>query len=336
MEKALSYLQNNTKPDLVLLDILMPEMDGYMFCEILKKDVRFMDIPVIFLTALEQDDAIIKGLELGAVDYVVKPVSSTVLKARVATHVKLKKFQDSLKEIIDEKDNLLLQQSKMAILGEMLENIVHQWKQPISMISMSSANIRVDMMLGNLEDKALDKALEGIESSVEHLSQTMDDFRDFLHEEGEAQSQNLKTIVEKSIELMGSKVRISSIELKMDLPNYEIKLFKNDLIQILMNILSNSIDVLEKKEGKKRIQISFKEEDKYIKLLLCDNGGGIKEEFMEKIFDKYFTTKEDKKGSGIGLYMCRILVKKRLNGSIRAFNSNGGACFEIALLKENL
>lgn len=335
-QKALSYLQNSKKPDLVLLDILMPEIDGYMFCEMLKKDSKFADIPVIFLTALEQDDDIIRGLELGAVDYVVKPVSPPVLKARVGAHVKLKKFQDSLKEAIDEKDNLLLQQSKMAILGEMLENIVHQWKQPISMISMSSANIRVDMMFGNLQDDALEKALEGIESSVEHLSQIMDDFRDFLHEESQVQSQNLKTIVEKSIELMGSKMRISSIELQTNIPDYEMKLFKNDLIQIFMNILSNSIDVLEKKEGEKRINISFKEEDANIKLLICDNGGGIKEEFMDKIFDKYFTTKEDKKGSGIGLYMCRILAQKRLKGSIRAFNSDSGACFEITLPKEKV
>ncbi len=308
-------------------------MDGYELCAILKSDEELRDIPVIFLTALEKEDDMVKGLELGAVDYVIKPVSPPVLKARVGTHVKLKQFQDSLKDIIDEKETLLLQQSKMAILGEMLENIVHQWKQPISMISMSSANIRVDMMLGNLDETALDKALDGIESSVEHLSQTMDDFRDFLHEESEAKSQNLKTVVEKTIELMGSKMQLFKIDLEVEVPDYEIKLFENDLIQILMNILSNSIDVLDKKEGKKRIKISFGEEDEYIKLLLCDNGGGIKDELIEKIFEKYFTTKEEKKGSGIGLYMCRILAKKRLKGAICAFNSNDGACFEITLPK---
>lgn len=332
--KALSYLQSGKKPDLILLDILMPQMDGYELCTLLKAEDTLKEIPVIFLTALQQEDDMLKGLELGAVDYVIKPVSPPVLKARVGTHVKLKQFQDSLKEIIDEKETLLLQQSKMAILGEMLENIVHQWKQPISMISMSSANIRIDMMLDNLNLKELDSALEGIESSVEHLSQTMDDFRDFLHEESQAHPQNIKAIIEQTIELIGSKLHLFDIALDVDVADFEMPLFKNDLIQIVMNILSNSIDALAKQEGKKEITIRFVEEQEQVKLLLCDNAGGIKEELLEKIFDKYFTTKEEKKGSGIGLYMCRILATKRLKGTIVATNKEQGACFEITLPKK--
>lgn len=332
-QKALTYLQSGKKIDLILLDILMPEMDGYELCTLLKADDALKEIPVIFLSALEKEDDMLRGLKLGAVDYVIKPVSPPILKARVATHVKLKQFQDALKEDLLAKEQLLMQQSKMAILGEMLENIVHQWKQPISMISISSSNIRIDRMFGNLDLEGLDKALDAIESAVEHLSQTMDDFRDFLHEESEAQTHSLKTILEQSLMLMESKLHTSSVKIDVDVEDISIKLFKNDLIQILMNILSNSVDALAKKEGAKKIRIHLTQEQEQVKLTLCDNAGGIKEELLEKIFEKYFTTKEQKKGSGIGLYMCRILATKRLKGAIGAYNTQEGACFEIALPK---
>lgn len=330
-QKALAFLKEDKKVDLILLEALMPNMDGYTLCLILKQDIKFKDIPVIFLTVPENESEVIKGLELGAIDYIIKPVSAHILKARVGTHIKLKQLQDLLREVVHEKDAMLIEQSKIAILGEMLENVVHQWKQPISMISMSSANIKVDMMFGELNTKALSLSLEGIDNSVKYLMQTMNDFRDFFHDNSEADLFDISDIVNQTVELISSKINDYGINLEVDLPHFNLPIFKNDLIQILMNILSNSIEALEKLSSNRLIKISHLKEDDNFKLTICDNGGGISEKNINKIFDKYFTTKKDKIGSGIGLYMCQVLVKKRIGGSIQVFNTQKGACFEILI-----
>ena len=168
-EKALSLLEEGLHPDLILLDIVMPDMDGFAVCKTLKSNPKYCNIPIIFLTILENEFDMVKGLELGAVDYVTKPFEPKVLKARVDTHIRLKIYQDELIQNIQEKDDILIKQSKLATLGEMFENITHQWKQPLSVISMISSTIKFERDNGVLDDKSLDDLLNSVDSSVTHL-----------------------------------------------------------------------------------------------------------------------------------------------------------------------
>ena len=326
----MSLLDNGLMPDIILLDILMPDINGFELCKELKSIAKYTNIPVMFLTVLEDKKDVIKGLELGAVDYVSKPVEPAILKARIQTHLKLKHFQDKLINDIKQKDDILIKQSKLATLGEMFENITHQWKQPLSIVNMASGNIRVQKDFGTLDDNNLYDSLESIETSIKHLDQTIDDFRDFLQEDSQKQYFNIKDTVTKTLILLNSKFKNIDINIQNDVQNIEIFALKNDLIQVLMNILSNAEDALKSKDGDKRIRISSNTQNDVLILKINDNGGGIKNEILDTMFDKYITTKGKKKGTGIGLYMSKKLIEERLNGEIKSYNENNGACFNIS------
>lgn len=150
-EKALEIVMQDPKPDIILLDIVMPGMDGFEVCRRLKSIPSCAYIPVIFITALEEEADILQGFDLGAVDYVTKPFEPKILKARVKTHLQLKHFNDELCKTLQEKEELLLQQSKMAALGEMFENITHQWKQPLSIISLRCVTLRMEYDMGEFK-----------------------------------------------------------------------------------------------------------------------------------------------------------------------------------------
>jgi len=328
-QKALELLDNGLMPDIILLDIVMPNMDGFQICKHLKSVNKYQDIPIIFLTILEDKKDVVKGLELGAVDYVSKPVEPSVLKARIKTHLHLKHFQDKLIKDIEFKDDLLIKQSKLATLGEMFENITHQWKQPLSIVNMSSGNIRIKKDFGTLNDSILYNSLDNIETSIQYLSQTVQDFRDFLKEDKEKQRFDIKDIVSNTLKLLSSKFKTVNIEIQNNVENIEIYTLKNNLIQVLMNILSNAEDVLKNKKGERLILITSNITEKEFILKITDNGGGIDENIIDTVFDKHITTKSD--GSGIGLYMSRKIIIEKLSGNIKSYNIDNGACFEISI-----
>ncbi len=328
--KALRMLDEGLKPDLILLDVVMPEMDGYELCAILKERKEFKNIPVIFVTVLENEKDIVRGLKLGAVDYVVKPIEPMVLHARIDTHLKLKNYHDTLIQDIKIKDELIYSQSKLAVIGEMFENITHQWRQPLSAISVSTSGLSLEVEYGKLNEENLLKSLTTIDSSVKYLSQTIEDFKNFIASDTKEQKFDIKELVDKTLQLMESKFKNSLISIENDVKSMQISSYKNELIQILMNLISNAQDALLLKEGNRVLKI-FSTLDKNI-LTLCieDNANGIKSESIEKIFEKYFTTKGDK-GSGLGLFMSRKIARERLGGDIKAHNITDGACFQIII-----
>ena len=182
-EKVLDLVSHEDHlPDLILLDILMLGMDGFEVCQRLKANPLTKDIPIIFLTVLDHAEDIVKGFEYGGVDYVTKPFEVNVLLARVNTHIELKQKKDQLVEVLEQKDRILIDQAKLASLGEMFESIMQQWKHPLSIIATSNANIRVEQELKTLTDESLIKMLDGIDNTVDHLDETIDVFRDFLLE----------------------------------------------------------------------------------------------------------------------------------------------------------
>ncbi|MEA3499173.1 MAG: PAS domain S-box protein [Campylobacterota bacterium] len=244
---------------------------------------------------------------------------------------------------LKEKEKLLVQQSKMAAMGEMLENIAHQWRQPLSLISTAATGLKVQKELGvpiGIEDDI--KLLTKINDSAQHLSETINDFRNFFKIDKDKTLFNIKNAYLKTLQLVNSKFKSLSIEVIENLEDIELNSLDGELVQVIMNILNNARDVLETKQNQKRIifvDIYKDEKENYAIIEIKDNAGGIPDGIIEKVFEPYFTTKHKSQGTGIGLYMSQEMVTKHLNGTLDVKNitykyesiSYTGALFTIKI-----
>ena len=223
---------------------------------------------------------------------------------------------------IKEKDRLLAQQSKMALMGEMIGNIAHQWKQPLSLISMSNTLLKMSReQEGLFSDEQKDEALDNIDNSVTHLNETIDDFRNFFKPDKEKKYFDIKKIYEKMYRLIKSQFENNNIKLIPNIDNIELYGYPNEILQVLINIIKNAKDELCKDDSKMEKLIfidSYKKDNLYI-IKIKDNAGGIPKEIIGNIFDPYFTTKEEENGTGIGLYMSKQIIDG-MDGRIKAHN----------------
>ncbi|WP_294884353.1 MULTISPECIES: hybrid sensor histidine kinase/response regulator [unclassified Sulfurimonas] len=330
-KKALDLLQNKPKIDLILLDIMMPEIDGYEMCKIIKNNPLYINTPIIFLTALEKTSDIVKGFECGAVDYITKPFIPEVLKARVKTHVELKLLHDNIINDLEAKEEMLFRQSRMTTLGEMFENVTHQWKQPLSVINMSCSIQKINYDLGEFNIDEVIETLDTVISETEYLSQTIDDFRDFARNDAEKEIFDIRDIFTHAVEILSYRFNKISIEIYNEIDSFKYRSYKNYIIQIVINILNNALDAMKKNSDNMWIRAESIIKESEIIIKICDSGGGIHIDDIDSVFEKYVTTKEKTEDSGIGLYMCRQIAEKKLCGKISAYNSPEGACFELLL-----
>ena len=220
-----------------------------------------------------------------------------------------------------QKENMMFQQSKMAAMGEMLENIAHQWRQPLSVITTAASGMKFQKEFSELSDEAFIDSVDGITSAAKHLSQTIDDFRDFFKSNKEKTILNLKKSFERTIGLISSKFKNREIEIIKNMEDIELTGLESELIQAFMNILTNSQDAIENlQDCRKLIFVDIYEKDNYAVIKIKDNGDGIPENIIKHIFEPYFTTKHQSQGTGIGLYMTYEIIVKHLHGSIKANN----------------
>ena len=239
-------------------------------------------------------------------------------------------------------ENLLAQQSKMAAMGEMLENIAHQWRQPLSLISTSSTAVQLHHEMNTLDDKVISSSMEKINEASQYLSKTIDDFRNFFSTDKKILRFNLNDVIDKCLLLLSSKIENNQIKIVKQSEDIYINTLESELIQVIMNLIKNSIDALEDKEGKRFIFIDIIEEKSIVILKIKDNGGGIEESIKDRIFEPYFTTKHKSQGTGIGLYMSLEIVTKHIKGDMNVKNVSytyenseyKGALFTIYIPKE--
>ncbi|WP_417333278.1 ATP-binding protein [Halarcobacter sp.] len=219
------------------------------------------------------------------------------------------------------KEKLLMQQSKMAAMGEVLENIAHQWRQPLSTISSASTGIKLQHELGVLKDEMFFESLDIINNSSQFLSKTIDDFRSFFKPDQEKQYFNFDDVFEKVKMIINSKFKTEEIELIKTSDETEVLNYSNALIQVLINIFNNSKDAFIENNIDKRVIFidAYKEKDNLI-IKIKDNAGGISKDIIDKVFEPYFTTKHKTHGTGIGLYMCEEIVTKHMQGKIEVQN----------------
>ncbi len=240
-------------------------------------------------------------------------------------------------DITDKKEHekQLLVQTKHAQMGEMIGMIAHQWRQPLSAISATASSLQVKQILQKMDEQSLENGLNDIINLTQHLSKTINDFRDFFKEDKKKTEIRLDQVVEEALKLMESVFLAKGIALsKHYLCDEKIVTYVNELKQVLLNILKNAQDVIEEKNiSNPMISIkTYQENGKYC-ISIEDNAGGIPESIMDKIFEPYYTTKSSLNGTGLGLYMSKTIVDDHCHGSLEAKNINNGAVFIISLNK---
>ena len=254
-----------------------------------------------------------------------------------------KKFKDEVRKN-RKKDQMVYSQSKMAAMGEMIGNIAHQWRQPLSIISTIASGSVIKVDYKTLKEDDLKKDLQKIIDTTKHLSSTIDDFRNFFIDNKEVEKFDLVSLMEKNINLIAASMQNNYIKVITNFNSIEIKAIKNELLQAVLNILNNARDsVLEQMEGKRVIVIDIFQEENQACIVIKDSGGGIPKENLEKIFQPYFTTKEKSLGTGVGLYMTKQILVNHMNGKISVNNEEfiiedviyNGASFKISLPLDN-
>jgi two-component system, NtrC family, sensor kinase len=232
------------------------------------------------------------------------------------------KFKQYKKEL-NKQQMILHQQSKMAAMGEMIGNIAHQWRQPLSTITTASSGMVLQKEMGILTDDFFFEASKKINSSAQYLSKTIDDFRNFFSPNKEKTKFFLKNTFAITLDLISVQLSTKDITIIKNIEDIELLGYENELIQALINIFNNSRDELVKKsvEEEKYIFIDvYKNSKNQVYIIIKDNAGGIKEEYLNKIFEPYFTTKHKSQGTGIGLYMTEEIITKHLNGHLSVKN----------------
>ncbi|WP_331774135.1 PAS domain S-box protein [Sulfurospirillum sp. 1612] len=233
------------------------------------------------------------------------------------------------------KDEMLIRQSRHAAMGEMIGMIAHQWRQPLSTISMDANNMLLDIALEQLDMSHAENYAHNIMQQTQHLSQTIDDFRNFFKPDKVIVTVKIEEIVEQTLSIVADSLKNNSITLTTSFETDKlVDTYPRELMQVFVNIITNAKDalVLQKKENA-LISIRVYEDHHYINTTICDNGGGIDEAILPKVFDPYFSTKDEKTGTGLGLYMGKMIIEKHLGGILEVCNNHAGACFTIRLLK---
>jgi len=341
---------------LIILDIQMPVMDGFEVAKYLKKSSKTKDIPIAFLTAAFKSQEMREyGLHIGAFDYFLKPIDPLILVPKIKLYSNFYAITKELKETnmhLEEKVKFAVEQNsqmeaklyeaeKLSAMGEMIGNIAHQWRQPLSVISTAATGVLVQKEYGMLNDEFLVESMENIDKMAQYLSKTIDDFKNFIKGDSDAKTVfNLSGDIKKALEIENAIIKQNDIKVILDLDDdIVLRSFPNALVQCIVNIINNAKDALKDIEEDRYIFISTKQTDKNIILSIKDNAKGIPEDIIDKIFEPYFTTKHQSQGTGLGLHMTYKIVQNGLNGDIIVENKEyeyddkkeKGAKFDIIL-----
>jgi two-component system NtrC family sensor kinase len=329
-ESALEILADD-HPDLILLDILMPVIDGYEVCRRLKASEQTQNIPVIFLTALSEARDEQKGLDLGAVDYITKPINPALVRSRVKNQLELKLHRDRLEDLVNQRTEALknaqqslIRAARLESVGQLAAGVAHEVKNPLAIIQMgvdflsaekSGKNEVVDQILTDMADavKRADTVIRGL----------LDYSRDSMLDESIG---NINHVIERSLHLVNHEMNKRGIATQLDLsdeiPNFLMDF--NKLQQVFVNIFVNSahamgkggtlavsstVKTLSDHEINGDLHNRFKPGGELIVVAVADSGPGIKDADLERIMDPFFTTKPIGQGTGLGLSVCRNIVE---------------------------
>jgi len=234
-----------------------------------------------------------------------------------------------------EKDQMLLKQSRQAAMGEMIGNIAHQWRQPLNTLGLTIQQLKLYYELGEFTEEFLDQSVRSSMDLLEHMSKTIDDFRNYFKPDKKKAEFNLSEAIGNTLSLVEDSLKCKNINIEL-IANGDpvIYGYRNEFAQVLLNILNNASDVIvERERVNPKVTITFGievgSEGAHSVITIADNAGGIPEEIISKVFEPYFSTKGPQQGTGIGLYMSKTIIEKNMGGRLTARNLTDGAEFRI-------
>jgi signal transduction histidine kinase len=248
----------------------------------------------------------------------------SILKSADKREARLKKTAEQL-EILFQKA------SKMAVIGEMIDAVAHQWTQPLGIISLYTKMLPEDYKYGEINDKYLDNFTNKIEIQIEYLLETLHEFRNFFRPDKELTYFYISEIIKGVSILLQDVIKGNQIELIINIKN-DFMLFgaKNEFKHVIINLINNTKDIfIERNIKNRQIKISIEQNNQINYINFYDNGKGIPEHILPKIFNLNFSTKEAKGGTGVGLYLSKRIIQK-LGGELKAFNWEDGAKFQLS------
>lgn len=302
---------------------------------------------ILFITNLYSDE-IIKGssntLSVYTPAFVVLTFFTSVVIFLIYRYYNNKRVDEELKNTAEEelkkskeRDKIIFTQSKLASMGEMMENIAHQWRQPLSQVN--SAVLVIDDILyeKKINDSVIEEKLLEIESLTKYMSKTIDDFKDFFNKNKKREKFSLNELIEHSVYIVKGTLKSNNIEVKTYFNEKLIcNSYKNELQQAIVTILNNAkFMFIHRNIFKPKITIRAEKIDDNFLITISDNAGGIDDVVISKIFEPYFTTKHKSQGTGLGLYISKMMIEESMGGKLSVKNSNGGASFEIILKGNN-
>ena len=227
-----------------------------------------------------------------------------------------------------EKDHLLIQQSKLATMGEMINNIAHQWRQPLNALGLLFGNLQDAKEFDELSSEYLDEQIQNGFNYIDRMSNTINDFRDFFSPNKPLEVFSVREAVEGAIALVEPSFKSHSVQIEVDIvQDYQLYGILNEYAQVVLNLLTNAKEAIAGDQSSGLIKVTLSSHDKKVYLIVQDNGGGIKEDVIEHIFKPYYSTKEG--GMGIGLYMSKMIIEGSISGQIQARNLHDGVEFSI-------
>lgn len=317
--------------DLILSDIQMPDIDGFQFAEYLKSVDATKNIPIIFITGIyDKDDYQKRGFDLGAVEYISKPIDDTLLSAKLKVYIDLFEGKKTSDAEITKKDQLLIHQSKMATMGEMIGVIAHQLKQPLNNMSLYCGDVKDSYKYDEINDEFIEEFHKNTKEQIAFMTETINGFMNFFNPKKEKRVFSAKGALEKTVKLLDKQLETSNVKLITQMGEETVFGVETELEQVFLNLITNAKEAFIEREIQNRsINITSMTKDKYSIIIVEDTAGGIKEESLEKIFDPYYTTKEY--GTGTGLYMVKLVVKTSFKGDLKIQNTGSGAKFIIVV-----
>ena len=327
--KALEMVEEH-RPDLILLDIMMPGIDGYEVLRRIKANSDHAHIPVIFISARDDEKDETFGLELGAVDYITKPFRPAVVRARVRTHMELKMHRDRLNSLVHDRTRQLIHSDRLATLGTLSAAVAHEIKNPLHYVVGNAEMIMDDILCGDMT--AIQQGAVNILKGAQRINALTDRLKGYAKKRGQTNAITpLNNIIDDALEMLRYRLLQCSIEVNTSGVDKELRILcdPRQISQVFVNLINNSTDALTTGSGMILIKASRKEDTIWV--TLEDNGPGIPQDKIDTIFEPFVTDKSDDRGTGLGLFITQHILARH-NGEIHLSKSDAsGSEFTFTL-----
>ena len=346
--EGLEYFKNVKDIDMIITDINMPNMNGLEMSRKIKEEKP--NLPIFIFSAHNEVHFLIEAIEIGIEGFIFKPIEINQFLNTLYKTIKMIKiikenieYKNSLEEKVKiqieelrTKDTLLAQNVKMAAMGEMIDSIAHQWMQPITVIQLALDSLKLNITLDSITNEKVLKTISASTLQIEHLTNTMHEFRSFFSPNDKLVESSIISLVDSTLLLMKDELQKHMIIVEVLGDKYtSIFINKNEFKHVIINLINNAKDAFSENnisQEDRKIIVNIKSTENKIILSVEDTAGGIPIDVISNIFKPYFTTKEEGKGTGVGLYMTKQIIEK-MGASIEVTNETKGAMFTINIPK---